>query len=421
MTVSAVARPAAARPAEARPAAAIPLRLPSRRVWIGGVALSLAGVAMIAVSPLAGFVDFPQFWSAGATVGTPDLLDPGRHFAWQTAQGVALGYFVYPPGVAWMYAPFAAIPLVAAFWLNAVLMTALVAAAGLLGARTYGLGDRVGLIAAFAWTPCMASAILGQNAALGLVLSLLAIEGLRRDSDVLAGLAVGLLLYKPTLALPLLALLALRLRWRAVLVVAVVAAGWYLASVAATAGDWQWPAQWLSVVGDYYAQDTAANVERAISIPGLLQGFGVPQAIAGSAALVVAFLAIPRLRKSPIAEAGAGAVLLGVLVSPHALNYDGALMLPAMFWLLGGQTTGIAEPARTRLVVAAYLIAPEYLISWWLGLSVLGMIAAVATVIWISGWRRVEGGPQAESSTQHVGAAPVKARAKRVRARPSSA
>lgn len=375
------------------PDAVVPLRISRGRFWLFGIGLGFFSAVVIVGSPLCGFVDFPQFWAAGRTVGTPDLLDPVRHMDWQSAHGIKTGFFVYPAGSAWLFTPFAAMPLAFGFWLHAIVMTGLVAAAGILGARVYGLDRRVGLVAAFAWAPCMASAITGQNAALGLVLSLVAIEGLRRDSDDLAGLGVGLLLYKPTLAVPLIGLLLLRRRWRALLIVMTFAGGWYLAGVAAAAGDWSWPRHWLSVMADYYAPDTAGNVVRTISIPGLLQGHGVPSFAAWAVALAVVALAIPRLLRWPMAEAGAGACLVGLAVSPHALNYEGALLLPIIMWALGATGTGIAEPARTRLVVAAYLVASEYLISESVGLSSLVVVTAVAAAIWISGWRRIETPP----------------------------
>ena len=57
---------------------------------------------------------------------------------------------------------------------------------------------------------------------------------------------------------------------------------------------------------------------------------------------------------------------------------------------MGATVTGIAEPARTRLIVAAYLVATEYLISETVGLSSLVIVTAVGAAIWISGWRRTE-------------------------------
>jgi len=368
--------------------AAVPLRIPRRWFWLGTIALGLFGAVLIATSPFYGYIDFPFFWAGGRTVGTPALFDPALRAAWGHAHGIYLSPWVYPPGAAWLFVPFGLWPLDIAFWLHAATMVLLVAASGLLGARVYGLDGRVGLVMALAWTPCIASAIYGQNAPLALFLSLLTIEGLRRGSDSLAGLGAGLLLYKPTLALPLLGLLLLRRRGRALLVVAGCGAGWYFAGVAAAAGDWAWPGVWIGSVGGWYAPDTAHNIVRTISMPGVLQGFGVPAVAALGLGLVMIVLALPRLVRAPAAEAGAGAVLVGLVVSPHALNWEGALLLPVLLWALGTATSGISEPARTRLVVGAYLIAPESLMSETIGISSLAVVAVLGAGIWIAGaWR----------------------------------
>ena len=306
-------------------AAAIPLRIAGRRFWLGAGVLGLIGIVAVAGSPPWNFIDFPHFWATGRTVGTPDLFDPVLRERWGNAHGMYLSPWVYPPGAAWLFVPFGIWPIEIAFWLHAATMALLVAASGLLGARIYGLDRRIGLAIAFAWTPSISSAIYGQNAPLALFLSLVAIEGLRRDDDRLAGLGAGLLLYKPTLALPLLGLLVLRLRWRALLVVAGCAVAWYLASVAAAAGDWAWPRTWLSSLSGWYVHDTAHNVVRTVSMPGLLQGLGAPSIVAWALAVAMVGLAVPRLVRAPAVEAGAGAVLVGLAVSPHALNWEGAL------------------------------------------------------------------------------------------------
>ena len=372
-----------------QPAGSVPLRIPDRVFWLGAIALAILGSLELAIAPFRQFIDFPQFWAAGRTVGTPALVDPGLHTAWEAANGLGLGWWVYPPGSAWLFVPFGFWSLAVGYWLHAAVMTGLVVVAAVLGARIYGLDRRVGLAVAFAWTPAMGSAIVGQNAMLGLVLALVAIEGLRRDDDLLAGLAVGLLLYKPTLALPLIGLLLLRRRWPALLVGLACAVGWYLAGVAAAAGDWQWPGRWVSIVGDYYTGDTAFNVARTISVPGLLQGHGAPAALTLGIGLVMVVLAIPRLVRAPIIEAGAGALLVGLAVSPHTLNYEGAMVLPALMWAIGNSATGISEPARTRLVLAAYLVAPIYLFAEAIGFSSLVFITFIGAAVWISGWRRI--------------------------------
>ncbi len=376
------------------------LRLARRRFWLWALGLAAGSSIAIIGAPNANYVDFPQMWSAGGTVGTADLVDGARHGAWQIANGVLPGFFAYPPGSAWLFAPLAALPLAAAFWVHALVMTALVAMAGLLGARCYGLAGRVGLVAAFAWAPCMASAALGQNAALALVLVLLTIEGLRREDDWLAGLGTALLLYKPSLAVPLLALLLLRRRWPA-LAIAISGGGvWYLLGVAGAGGDWAWPRLWLDGLSHYYGVDTAGNVARTISIPGLMQGHGLPWLPALIVAAAVAVAALPRLLRASAVEAGAGAVLVWLAISPHSLNYEAALILPALLWAVGATGTGLAEPMRTRLVVLAFLVAPVYVVSNAVGFSVLAAITIAAALIWIAGWWRLEAGgsPVADDS-----------------------
>ena len=104
---------------------------------------------------------------------------------------------------------------------------------------------------------------MGQNASLALVLALWAIDALRRDRALEAGLACGLMMYKPTLALPLIGLLVLRVRWRELVVVAAVLVAAYFVGVAAAAGDWQWPLSWWNGSQPLLALDLAHNADKA--------------------------------------------------------------------------------------------------------------------------------------------------------------
>ena len=355
-------------------------------------ALAVFGIVAIVASPIFhDYVDINHFYAGGRTVGTPALVDPALHRAWMEVHGRGVAGWVYPAGAAWLFLPISLWSEEVCFWLNALVMMGCVAVASGLAARIYGLDWRVALLMAFAWTPSMGPALAGQNAALALLFAMIAIAGLRRGGaagDALAGLGVGLMLYKPTLALPLLGLLVLRLRWRALVVVALAAAGWYLAGVAAAAGDWGWPHIWLSELNAWYASDTAFNVVRQISTTGLLEGYGAPALLTIGVGLGLVGLALPRLIRAPLPEAAAGALLIGLAASPHALNYDGALMLPVLLWAVGAGRTGLAEPWRTRLVVAACVVAPVWMVSNRIGLSVLAPLVLAGTVIWSTGlWR----------------------------------
>jgi hypothetical protein len=207
----------------------------------------------------------------------------------------------------------------------------------------------------FAWGPLTSAAlVIGQNSPLGLLLAMAAILGFSRGSLLLTAVPMGLLLYKPTYALPLIAALLVRGRLRELSIVAVIGALWYLVSVAAVGGDWMWPSAWFHEVTTYQGAELAKNGAKALDIPVLLRraGFSFP-AIAAVVAVAAVLAAIP-LRRVAAVEAGCAACLIGLALSPHAWGYDGVLALPMVLFA----ATHLPEPHRTRWLVLAYLISP---------------------------------------------------------------
>ena len=364
-----------------------PVPLPPKRVRLWAVAVATIGLVPIDTAIVNGGGDWPAFWSAGATVGTPNLVDPARHAAWQAAHGLPNAYFfwLYPPPDAYLWWPFAQFPMAIGFVANTVLMLGLVAIAGLLLTRIFDLAPDVALLVAFAWTPATAPAIIGQNAPLALVLALLAIDALRRDRVLEAGLACGLLMYKPTLALPLLGVLVLRARWRELIVVAAVLVAAYFVGVAATAGDWQWPTTWWTQAQPLLAEDLARNADKAISIPGVIGRLaGLPWWIPDLIAGAIVLLSLRGLRRAPIAEAGAAACLLALAVGPRVWGYEAGLMLPILAWAIAG---GLSEPWRTRLIFLAIPMGLLWLVSYYTVVSGVALLVAAATAIWLWRWR----------------------------------
>jgi hypothetical protein len=227
------------------------------------------------------------------------------------------------------------------------------------------------------------------------------------DRSVQPGLAVGALLFKPTWGLPLAGLLLLRRRWVSLAIVGLAVAGWYLVGVAAAAGDWSWPAVWLGGVGDYFAADYASNADKAVSLPGLVARLPVPSWVAIAVAVFIVAVAIPRLVRAPIAEAGAGACLVGVAASPHAWGYDAALIVPWLLWAMSSR--GLAEPYRTRIIVATYLAGPLWLFSRQTAISAIAIVVLGLTVVWLSGlWRADRRGAvtSEDGATARVAAVP---------------
>jgi Glycosyltransferase family 87 len=362
-----------------------PLSLPPRRVRLYGVALAIMGLVPIDTALVNGGADWPAFWSAGATVGTSDLVDPARHIAWQAAHGIAMVDWPYPPAVAYLFAPFAFLPIWLGFVIHAAIMLGLVGLAGLLLARIFDLRPDLAVLVAFAWTPSTAGAVIGQNAALAAVLALWAIDALRREQPWEAGLASGLMMYKPTLALPLIGLMVLRCQWRALLVAGGVVAAGYLISVPAAAGDWSWPVTWWNGLQPWLANDLIGNADKAVSIPGVVGRLpGPPPWVPNLIAAAIVLLSLRGLRRAPIREAAAAACLLALAVGPRVWAYEAVLMLPILAWVIAG---GLREPWRTRLIFAAVPLGLLWLVSAYTVVSGVAVIVAVATTMWLWRWR----------------------------------
>jgi len=336
--------------------------------WSGAVALAMASAAGWSIRHGAG--DWRVFVAAGSLAGTHALIDPPE--AWQI--------FVYLPGAAWAFVPFARLPLPVSFVLDAAFMLACAAAAGVVAARTYGLSRTLGIGAFVLWPPVVyAAAIIGQNAPFGLLLAQLAIAGIARRSLALTALPLGLLLYKPTYALPLIGVLLLRARWRELGAVAAAGAAWYVVSVAATGGDWRWPAEWAALIARYAPGDLSVNASFVVSVPGLLAraGAGLPMIVAVIAvgALAVAFA----VRRAGAVEAASAACLAGVALGPHALAYDAALALP----MIAYTAARLAEPARTRFLLALFVLAPLFFVSPLVRFDPLAVVVIGGAGAWV--------------------------------------
>jgi hypothetical protein len=253
------------------------------------------------------------------------------------------------------------------------------AAAAIIASRVYSISKSVSVLFTFAWAPVIAALATGQNSPLGLLLITIAVGGIAADSWIAPGVAIGLLLYKLPYALPMLALLLLRRNWRGVAVVAGFAALWFLASVAATAGDWHWPAHYADALRAYAGPDARFNIDKAISVPQWLFRAGVPQSAAMLAGAALFLAALPILLRFSKLEAASFMPLLGLAVGPHTLPYDLALMLPALYYVM----THVPEPLRTRAVCAIYLVAPLWLLSGIIHFDVLAVVCDGLLLVWL--------------------------------------
>ncbi len=171
----------------------------------------------------------------------------------------------------------------------------------------------------------------------------------------------------------------MRARWRELGAIAAIGAGWYVVSAAAAGGDWRWPAEWAALIARYAPGDLSVNGAFVVGLPGLLAraGFGVPAIVAVVAlgALAVALA----VRRAGALEAASAACLAGVALSPHALAYDAALALP----MIAFTAARLEEPARTRFLLALFIVAPLFFVSPLLRFDPLAIVVIGGTCAWV--------------------------------------
>ena len=208
------------------------------------------------------------------------------------------------------------------------------------------------LIVFFALTyyPMFRSVFGGQNTALSLLLIVLCWHRVLNARQAEAGLYLGLLLYKPQFALPLVGLFLLSGRWRVSAAAAAVAAVLYV--VGAFVSGFDWPVVWIEAARRFASIDAAANAANAVSWLGFAEalfGAGEPVALTlghGLAALTIILISGIWFFGGRKADLGAqlalGSVCL-VLISPHAMFYDIGIALTALAVLYG--PSGRARPS----------------------------------------------------------------------------
>jgi hypothetical protein len=365
-----------------------PFRLSKDRIWLYGVGLIVLGFIPLLLFPnmngnrwrwsVLWASDWSYFAGGGATVGTPDLLGP-RHVAWEAAHGFSVALpWAYPPAFAWFFAPFAHLPLGVGFWINAAVMFAACVVSGVIAAKVYGLPIGFSILAVLAWEPAVVSISGGQNASLALLLYMVFIFGITRGKWALTGLAVGLLLFKPTDAAVFVLLLVLRREWRALAVVALSALGWYLASVPATAGDWSWPSHYASSLLAWYPHQQYS--QWLISTSALAIRLGLPALAANGMCVVLLLLwCVVAARVSPL-EAASFAGLLAVATSAHANPHEAALLLPAILYVM----TTAREPWRTRIVAVAYVIGGLSIFRWFISFDPVALLVALGSLSYVA-------------------------------------
>jgi hypothetical protein len=307
--------------------------------------------------------DYPAFHAAGSIVldGDFDQIYDDDRLAAEQAAFVPDGYlgFAYPPHVAFAYAPLAALGFRLGYMLHSLAMAAaLIGSLAILRKPIPLVGHYFlpAVAAALSFVPLLRAVSGGQNTAITVLLFAIIWRLLHDERDLLAGVAVGLLWFRPQYAIPLLGVLVLAKRFRTVAAAVAVGAATWVSTALVMGADWM--NLWYTSARSFIERD---EVNSAISISPIgfvqaLVGRSTAAELAGAAlsALVVIALIVMWIRSeaTPLALRVA-AISAGVLlISPHVLFYDaGLLLIPALGIVALAQTS--AERRHALIAVTA--------------------------------------------------------------------
>jgi hypothetical protein len=355
--------------------------------------------------------DFMAFYLGGSVVAEgsgsslyePEVQQRVQDAVLSPERFDGLAYYINPAPVAVAYSLLARLPYLWALHAHTLIMlTFLVIAMCALRTELDGLTGRWGIVIPMVvlWFPVAQTVTGGQNAALTLLLWVAAYKAVSKGHHAWAGVALGLLLFKPQYALPLIGLLLLRRRYRTVIVSSVVGVGGYVAG--AVACGWNWPLRMMQATGGFYRQQEngvsgfshISMVEAAdFSLAEPLRAWGSDWATwiapLSWGVVVVVIIALVVLWKSANPRDDrfglywAAVTASSLLISPHTQYYEVALLvLPLVLILDYTSVTGRVVSTGCRAgLLAAFLLYPFYGFG-----EVLQFQPLIVLPVWMSLW-----------------------------------
>jgi alpha-1,2-mannosyltransferase len=245
--------------------------------------------------------------------------------------------FLYPPFVAVVLAPLAALPYTAAYtvWIavnSALVVWVLFALRRYLRAR--GQAELLWWLAGLSFFPVFAGVVQGQLSIVVLAVLTWYFLALHADHDRVAGAALAVALIKPIYVVPLLLVLLLHRRWHTLVSFAATAIGLLLlpmlvlgtGSVGSYVSTLREASGWHTEAGGFAP---ASNQNYWGFTHLLLQGGPATAVQVGMSVISLGALALVAVRRREVAAPFGLALVVGVLVSPHVLLHDLSLLLPA--------------------------------------------------------------------------------------------
>ena len=337
--------------------------------------------------------DFAAFYGAGVLANQGDydnlysetLQAEAQRDSTRVAPGKFL-YFSYPPVVAWGYGFLARVSYVPALTLHLLFMLGSLVAAVALGRSLLPKIDehpQWTFLVALSFWPMRQVVAGGSNTAFTLLLLVVVWRLLESDRELAAGVVASLLLFKPTFGLPVLAVLVVSRRWRAVTGGAGGAAVFYGAN--AVLAGWGWVVPWWSQAEAFGRKDALINGPNASSILGFAQNISDVQwawyTVLAGLFLIAVWLGTAWVwsnKSTDLATLMAVLTVASIWGSAHAMSHETAVLMLPVAVLVQRASKGVA-PWLIGLSVVSWLglaavslgWAPMFFVSLVIGAAVL--------------------------------------------------
>lgn len=346
--------------------------------------------------------DFLHFYILGklALLGRGSLLydmraqaSLAREFVAQSPDGLYVP--LYGPQVSLFFAPLARLPYGWALtaWLAANVV--------IYGLCCYALWKTCPSLQTHRWTVLILAMAFpgffhllawGQTSGIALLCFTLAYLALRRDQNLLAGLAIGFLIFKPQLGFAAAVVFLLTRQWK-LAGGAVIAASLELAAAWIHYGTEVMRAYWLALA---HVREVLPLLEPRLYQNQSLRSFWslllpwphLAFALYLVSALAVLVLAVRVWTGEPSLALRFSALLLAtVLVSPHVTVYDLVILAPAFLFLGDWATAHREQPIARRVQQLLYICYPLFLLGPVARLTHLQLsVAAMTALLWVC-WR----------------------------------
>lgn len=391
-------------------------------LWITWMASVVFGPGHLDVAGQRVGNDLSHFYAAGLTVRNGEgarLYDIGYQFALQASAKVigtadtGFSAFLTPPFHALTYVPLTYLPYEVAF----VVLSVLGLVAFFFSLRLIGADVRKAAPWALSFFPVFATISFGQNAFMSLLILASTYALWRSRRLVLAGLVLSLILYKPQLAVGVAALWTLQLRrdWRAL---AGLAGGSAVFAAISFLGMPEASRAYITFSRDVlpklatWSEPSVWHMHTPRNFFEILLGSGP---FADGLALVVAAVAFAGFAAFRRAFAGqpaltfAGAIVLTLLVTPHALVYDWIILLIPAVLLWNERTADRAFLIRVyaAIWIAIWFAGPLTSAQLFFMDHALQASIPVFLVVVHKTWRRMVGTPSRETGAPMLAGKPA--------------